>query len=159
MWIPEDARQPLNNESNLDAIDASIRQFGTLPSEALILDEDLPVMPLLRELRNQQLRFNGGRGALGRYKRVEVAHAAHLFETTQDKKLLEWCNRHGYILLTCNVKDFEKLDRHMNHSGMIVSRDQGYPASKPSDFARKCNQIFNDWRKHNFWDTIFTIRP
>ena len=159
MWLPETKRRSLDSSSDFSVIDSGLRNEGTLATEGLILDEDLPATQLMRELRARQLRFRGGRGALSRYRRVEVGHSGHLFSTTQDQPLLEWCHRHGYILLTCNVKDFEKLDRQINHSGIIASTNQGYPACDPSNFADKCEKIFKDWRKHQFKNRVFTISP
>lgn len=159
MWLPAPKRKSLHYNCDFDKIDATLRSEGTLAREALILDEDLPSTYLMKELRGRQLRFNGGRGIMGRYRRVEVGHAGHLFSTTQDQPLLEWCHRHGYVLLTCNAKDFEALDRQLSHSGLIISINQGYPAADPSGFADKCERIFNDWRKNKFNNQVFTISP
>jgi hypothetical protein len=159
MWLPQDKRKILNSDVDFDHIDASLRNEGTLPREALVLDEDLPTTPLLKELRAKTLRYSGGRGAIGRYQQVEVMYAGHLFSTTADRPLLEWCHRHGYVLLTCNVLDFERLDRKLAHSGLIVSLDQAFPSTNADDFATKINAIFGSHRKREFANQLFTVAP
>lgn len=157
MWLPESTRQPLNSTSNFSDIDDNIRQQGTLPREALILDEDLPSTVLMQALRAQTPRYKGGRGIVGRYGRIEVSHAGHLFSTTEDRPLLEWCDRHGYVLLTCNVRDFQQLDQQINHSGIIICTNQSYPATNPGKCAKKCDNIFASHHKPRFSNNLFVI--
>lgn len=118
MWVPESDRLPLDPDCDFNRVNRTIRNQGTLPFEALILDEDLPATPLLTAIRSKQLRYRGGRGILNKHSRVAVAHAAHLFDTTTDKTLLEWCADHGYVLLTCNRRDFEQLHQTHQHTGL-----------------------------------------
>lgn len=159
MWVPESDRLPLDPQCDFDRIDETIRDQGTFPYEALILDEDLPATPLLTAVRSKQLLYKGGRGIINKHRRVAVAHAAHLFETTTDETLLNWCAAHRYVLLTCNQKDFKWLHQTHQHAGLIICVDQGYPAANPDGCARKLDSIFANHSYANFVNRLFAIRP
>jgi hypothetical protein len=62
-------------------------------------------------------------------------------ERTSDSELLEWCHENRVIFLTNNGKDFERLHRDYDHSGLLLYYDQGRPDRDPEGVARAVDEV------------------
>jgi hypothetical protein len=159
MFIREEYREDLNSGTDLEQISQHIehRTGQSLPMEALILDEDINVNPLLRHLRKQSLKYSDGRPALAKRNHVQVIHAAHIFDSTEDRPLIEWCAKHEYPLLVIDEDYKDKHHQAVDHWGIIWSLNYSYPHNYPRGFSAKVNSIFVNHKKIGFQNTLFPI--
>lgn len=161
MQVPESDRRPLDESTDFVSATEHIldRAGGSLPHEAVILDEDVPAMPLIPVLRSEQPTYRTGRPGLSKYDRMQIIHASHIFETTQDRPLLEWCHHHGFPLVSCNVRDFVGLHQTTSHSGVLLCPDQTTVHGRPRAVAREIAAVISTRRKTEISDRVFTIDP
>jgi hypothetical protein len=160
MYVTEEKRQELDAITDFQQITQSIeRRAGQrFPTEALILDQDLPAQGLVPELRARALRYDGGNPGFAKYNRVQIIHASHIFDSTEDGPLLRWCNRQEYPLLTCNVQDFRHLHQTTQHWGLIISLDQPFAHNQPVQFTDKVESIVTGHRKHEMQNRLFAVQ-
>lgn len=57
-------------------------------------------------------------------------------ESTNDRELLDWCEKREVVFVTNNVKDFSRLHERNEHSGVLCYREQQLPKTDPAGLAR-----------------------
>lgn len=160
MRVDEDDRRVLDRGTDLGGITQHIESCaGTkFPQDALILDEDVPKTPVLRQFRRESFRYKDGRPGLAKYNRVQIIHASSIFERTVDEPLLKWCKKHRYHLLTCNHVDFQRLHRHHPHWGILAVLNQSVAHRTPKILSSKVDLIFSQHMKSSFQNQLFVIK-
>jgi predicted nuclease of predicted toxin-antitoxin system len=71
-------------------------------------------------------------------------------ERTVDERLLAWCGRKDYALLT-NDRDFVQLVERIDHSGVVLYTTQGLT---PGNFARGIRRIDRQFAPEDFENTL-----
>lgn len=160
MQISEENRHRLNDETDLQDITDHIKERSgqSFPADAIVADQDVS-MKAVDRLRKQQLHYQNGRPTFSKYNRIQIIYASHIFSTTQDKPLLEWCNSQKFHLLTCNEQDFNQLDGTVPHYGIIVCEDQSLAHNDVTKLAKKMDTLFSQRNKSAFKNQLFSIRP
>lgn len=161
MKLPAGDRPTLTESTNLSTVSKQIIETTTphLPREAIVLDEDVNSKQFVRELRSRQLTYSDGRPGLGKFNRIQIVAAAHLFETTEDEPLLNWCEAHGYPLVTGNREDFVELGSNTTHSGVLVVADQTGLVTRTTAYGDKFRQMFDSMSKTQIRNRIVRVAP
>lgn len=68
--------------------------------------------------------------------RRETRERGAVGEGTIDDPLLEWCNEHGYAIVTNDLKDFKPLGERRDRHGILAYADQELPDRDPEGLAR-----------------------
>lgn len=81
-----------------------------------------------------------------RERGFDVVQAKDRFgERTVDETLLQWCGEHDVVLLSNNARDFEALDRHVDHAGVLLYSDHALPYDDPEGLARAVELVFEQY--------------
>lgn len=154
----------LTNEDigDLQRIDKDLKDqlsYSTFPPlEAIVLDEDMCSLTLVSILRRMNISYkNNSQKNLSLKGNVEVISSAHIFDTTEDKALLKWCNRHSYPLVTCNYQDFIDLHKDHQHSGIICNTAGTEKGFDNDQMAKIINKILSNNSKIEVLNEIFQI--
>lgn len=154
MKLPESKRPELT-ASNPDP--SVFRQSAPHPGEALVLDEDVQAQTLISPLRSRNITFRDGRGRFSRYRRVSILDASQLFDTTEDKPLLDWCQSNGFALLSANYNDFIPLSWKHKHCGVFVYRPRSLPITQTQNFVDAIEKIYNQYTKPQMQNELFAL--
>lgn len=161
MKLPAGDRPALTESTNPGTVSERITEstIPHLPREAIILDEDVNSKQFIRELRSRQLTYSDGRPGLGKFSRIQIVAAAHLFETTEDKPLLNWCEMHGYLLVTANREDFVELGNTTTHSGILIVADKNGLVNRTTAYGNEFERIFDNLSKSQIRNQIVRVDP
>lgn len=86
----------------------------------------------------------------------EVREAkATLGAATADKRLLEYCGEHGYLLITHDKKDFAgDLREAVSHAGIVIYTDGNYLRDEPEAAVRTLERVLDAYPRDELADAL-----
>lgn len=159
MKLPAEERPALTASTDLAAVSRRIRRTASpfLPQEAIVLDEDVNAKSLVRELRRRRITYEDGRPGLEKFDGLQIVAAGHLFDSTEDGPLLEWCTLNDYPLVTANEQDFLQLHRVMSHAGILIVRDKPGLTTRTGSYADEFQRIFDNLSRQELRDELVLV--
>lgn len=77
-------------------------------------------------------------------------------EATDDRRLLEWCGEHDFVLCS-NDRDFATLSTEIDHAGVLIYTDQVWIRSKPSEGVDAVNLIVTEFEPEELRGNLLWI--
>jgi hypothetical protein len=67
-------------------------------------------------------------------------------EATNDRRLLEYADEHGHLLITHDKKDFAgRLSDAVEHAGIVVYTDANFLRDDPEGAVRTLDRVFDQY--------------